>query len=77
MLTGAVCNNNCVFCMEEDRDARYVTNSATTDDVVHGTSLSNGQTSGTMQSWRRPFELTAVSLRKVRARKSISTTPEG
>ena len=29
ILTGAVCNNNCVFCMEEDRDARYVTNSAT------------------------------------------------
>lgn len=34
ILTGAVCNNNCVFCMEEDRDARYVTNSATTDEVV-------------------------------------------
>ncbi len=34
VLTGAVCNNNCIFCMEEDRDARYVTNSATTDDVV-------------------------------------------
>lgn len=34
ILTGAVCNNNCVFCMEEDRDARYVTNSATNDDVV-------------------------------------------
>lgn len=34
MLTGAVCNNNCIFCMEEDRDARYVTNSATTDNVV-------------------------------------------
>ncbi len=34
ILTGAVCNNNCIFCMEEDRDARYVTNSATTDDVV-------------------------------------------
>jgi MoaA/NifB/PqqE/SkfB family radical SAM enzyme len=27
---GAVCNNNCVFCMEEDRDARYVNNSAMT-----------------------------------------------
>ena len=25
---GAVCNNNCIFCMEEDRDARYVNNSA-------------------------------------------------
>jgi len=34
ILTGAVCNNNCVFCMEEDRDGRYVTNSATTDEVV-------------------------------------------
>ncbi len=34
VLTGAVCNNNCIFCMEEDRDARYVTNSATTDDTV-------------------------------------------
>lgn len=34
MLTGAVCNNNCVFCMEEDRDGRIVTNSATTDEVV-------------------------------------------
>ncbi len=34
ILTGAVCNNNCIFCMEEDRDARYVTNSATTDETV-------------------------------------------
>ena len=34
ILTGAVCNNNCVFCMEEDRDGRYVTNSATNDDTV-------------------------------------------
>ncbi len=34
ILTGAICNNNCIFCMEEDRDGRYVTNSATTDDVV-------------------------------------------
>ena len=32
--TGAVCNNNCIFCMEEDRDARYVENSAVTSDVV-------------------------------------------
>jgi hypothetical protein len=22
ILTGAVCNNNCIFCMEEDRDGR-------------------------------------------------------
>ena len=34
ILTGAVCNNNCIFCMEEDRDARYVTNSATSDATV-------------------------------------------
>lgn len=34
VLTGAVCNNNCIFCMEEDRDGRYVTNSATTDETV-------------------------------------------
>jgi len=34
ILTGAVCNNNCVFCMEEDREGRIVTNSATTDEVV-------------------------------------------
>ena len=34
ILTGAVCNNNCIFCMEEDRDGRYVTNSATTDETV-------------------------------------------
>ncbi|MCC6648455.1 MAG: radical SAM protein [Polyangiaceae bacterium] len=27
---GPVCNNNCVFCMEEDRDGRYVNNSAMT-----------------------------------------------
>src|SRR5262249_13983015 len=32
--TGAVCNNNCIFCMEEDRDARYVETSAVTSDVV-------------------------------------------
>lgn len=31
ILTGAICNNNCVFCMEEDRDARYETNSQTDD----------------------------------------------
>lgn len=31
---GAVCNNNCVFCMEEDRDGRYVNNSAMTADRV-------------------------------------------
>jgi cyclic pyranopterin phosphate synthase len=34
ILTGKVCNNNCIFCMEEDREGRIVTNSATTDDVV-------------------------------------------
>ena len=31
---GAVCNNNCVFCMEEDRDARYTNNSAMTAERV-------------------------------------------
>src|SRR5580692_4689067 len=31
---GAVCNNNCIFCMEEDRDARYVNNSAMSDERV-------------------------------------------
>jgi MoaA/NifB/PqqE/SkfB family radical SAM enzyme len=31
---GAVCNNNCIFCMEEDRDGRYVNNSAMTPDRV-------------------------------------------
>jgi len=34
VLTGAVCNNNCIFCMEEDREGRRVTNSATTDETV-------------------------------------------
>jgi cyclic pyranopterin phosphate synthase len=34
ILTGQVCNNNCIFCMEEDREGRIVTNSATTDEVV-------------------------------------------
>jgi cyclic pyranopterin phosphate synthase len=34
VLTGAICNNNCIFCMEEDREGRYTTNSATTDDTV-------------------------------------------
>ena len=34
ILTGAVCNNNCIFCMEEDRDGRKVTNSATSDESV-------------------------------------------
>jgi len=34
VLTGAVCNNNCVFCMEEDRETRYHVNSRTTDEVV-------------------------------------------
>ena len=31
---GAICNNNCIFCMEEDRDGRYVNNSAMTPDRV-------------------------------------------
>ncbi len=32
--TGAVCNNNCIFCMEEDRDGRYEQNSRVTPEVV-------------------------------------------
>jgi cyclic pyranopterin phosphate synthase len=31
---GAVCNNNCIFCMEEDRDARYVNNGAMSPERV-------------------------------------------
>lgn len=31
---GAVCNNNCIFCMEEDREAREVNNGAMTPDRV-------------------------------------------
>jgi molybdenum cofactor biosynthesis enzyme MoaA len=31
---GAVCNNNCIFCMEEDRDGRYINNSAMTSERV-------------------------------------------
>jgi sulfatase maturation enzyme AslB (radical SAM superfamily) len=38
ILTGAVCNDNCIFCMEEDREGRYVTNSATTTETVQWTS---------------------------------------
>ncbi len=34
ILAGLVCNNNCVFCMEEDREGRRRANSATTDEVV-------------------------------------------
>jgi cyclic pyranopterin phosphate synthase len=31
---GAVCNNNCIFCMEEDREAREINNGAMTADRV-------------------------------------------
>lgn len=31
---GAICNNNCIFCMEEDRDGRYINNSAMTRERV-------------------------------------------
>lgn len=34
VLTGASCNNNCVFCMEEDRAERSAVNAQTTDEVV-------------------------------------------
>jgi cyclic pyranopterin phosphate synthase len=32
---GPVCNNNCIFCMEEDRELRYVVNSSLTPERVH------------------------------------------
>ncbi|MEM6993299.1 MAG: radical SAM protein HxsC4 [Myxococcota bacterium] len=44
ILTGAVCNNNCIFCMEEDRDGRYVTNSATNDESVRWILANNPNT---------------------------------
>ena len=31
---GAVCNNNCIFCMEEDREGRREVNSRTDDSLV-------------------------------------------
>ncbi|HJK92991.1 MAG TPA: radical SAM protein HxsC4 [Polyangiaceae bacterium LLY-WYZ-15_(1-7)] len=34
VLTGTVCNNNCIFCMEEDREGRKVLNSKTDDALV-------------------------------------------
>jgi MoaA/NifB/PqqE/SkfB family radical SAM enzyme len=34
VLTGAVCNNNCIFCMEEDREGRREVNSRTDDSLV-------------------------------------------
>jgi len=34
VLTGTVCNNNCIFCMEEDREGRKVTNARTDDRLV-------------------------------------------
>lgn len=34
ILTGTICNNNCTFCMEEDREGRKVTNARTDDDLV-------------------------------------------
>jgi cyclic pyranopterin phosphate synthase len=34
VLTGRSCNNNCLFCMEEDRAARAVANAATDDRAV-------------------------------------------
>ncbi len=44
ILTGTVCNNNCIFCMEEDREGRKVTNAATTDESVRWISMmTNGR----------------------------------
>ncbi len=34
VLTGTICNNNCVFCMEEDREGREVVNARTDDRLV-------------------------------------------
>ncbi len=34
VLTGAICNNNCIFCMEEDREGREAVNSRTDDALV-------------------------------------------
>ena len=34
VLTGVVCNNNCVFCMEEDREGRAEVNGQTDDALV-------------------------------------------
>src|SRR5579859_5520662 len=31
---GAVCNNNCIFCMEEDREGRRINNGAMTPERV-------------------------------------------
>jgi cyclic pyranopterin phosphate synthase len=44
VLTGAVCNNNCIFCMEEDREGRYTTNSATNDESVQRILAHSGNT---------------------------------
>lgn len=34
--TGATCNNNCLFCMEANREGRSINNSAITPEVVRG-----------------------------------------
>jgi len=34
VLTGKVCNNNCIFCMEEDREGREIVNGRTDDRLV-------------------------------------------
>lgn len=34
VLTGTICNNNCIFCMEEDREGRERVNSRTDDRLV-------------------------------------------
>ena len=34
VLTGTICNNNCIFCMEEDREGREAVNSRTDDRLV-------------------------------------------
>jgi cyclic pyranopterin phosphate synthase len=39
---GPVCNNNCIFCMEEDREMRYVVNSSLTSDHIRSILETNG-----------------------------------
>ena len=34
VLTGEVCNNNCIFCMEEDREGRRVVNGTTNEALL-------------------------------------------
>lgn len=44
VLTGIICNNNCIFCMEEDREGREVVNSRTDDRLVRWILEQHGDT---------------------------------